>query len=252
MDKTVFVTGADRGLGLELAKGLLKEGCKVFAGRYLVKWKNLIQLKAEYEDSLTIVDIDISDDESVKEAARLIMGKTDSLDILINNAAINENDGFQKRIFDKLDFKNMLDVYNVNALGPLRVTNALIDLVLKSYNKLIINISSEAGSIGTCWRQEGFAYCMSKAALNMQAAIIHNSLHREFNGQVINIHPGGMQTHFDCPPDRESEQTETPAMKMFLTPDFVAGCIIDIIKDQERFKSDKPAFINYRGDRIPW
>lgn len=75
----------------------------------------------------------------------------------------------------------MQKVFNTNTLGTLRVTNSLIPLIVKSSDKLIVNISSEAGSISTCQRSSWYAYCMSKAALNMQSAIIHNSL-KELGG----------------------------------------------------------------------
>lgn len=66
----------------------------------------------------------------------------------------------------------MLRVFNVNCLGATRVTNALIRLIMNSEKKLIMNISSEAGSISTCYRKGWFAYCGSKAALNMHSAIV--------------------------------------------------------------------------------
>ena len=164
------VTGADRGLGFELAKALLEDGYTVFAGRYNKDWKLLDKLSEKYPDSLYIVDLDVSSDTSVKAAAEFISSRTDRIDVLVNNSAISGN--YDPTIFDELDFDEMLRVFNVNCLGATRVTNALIRLIMNSEKKLIMNISSEAGSISTCYRKGWFAYCGSKAALNMHSAIV--------------------------------------------------------------------------------
>lgn len=141
------VTGAERGLGYEMAKVLLEDGYTVFAGRYNKDWKLLDELNAKYPDSLYVVDLDVSSDASVKEAAGFIRSKTDRIDVLVNNSAISGN--YDPTIFDELDFDEMLRVFNVNCLGATRVTNELIRLIMNSDKKLIMNISSEAGSIST-------------------------------------------------------------------------------------------------------
>lgn len=74
------VTGADRGLGFELAKALLEDGYTVFAGRYNKDWKLLDKLSEKYPDSLYIVDLDVSSDTSVKAAAEFISSRTDRID----------------------------------------------------------------------------------------------------------------------------------------------------------------------------
>ena len=249
MEKAVLVTGADRGLGFELVKKFMDDGYFVFACRYMKKWDLLQKLAEQYPEQLAIVDIDISSDKSVKEALKAVKEKTTKLDMLINVAGVPL--GLKGTIFDELDFDEMIAAFNINALGSLRVVNALINELMNGFHKLIVNISSEAGSIGTCWRYDSFGYCMSKAAINMQAAIIHNSLHREFNGQVMCFHPGGMQSYF-----LNNQGPETPISelgnKTFLSYETSADNIYSLIMDQERFKSDHPAFINYKGDRIPW
>ena len=249
MKKYACVTGADRGLGLSIVEELVKHNFHVFAGRFLQKWNLLDALQERYPDNISIIEVDVSSDESVRQAARSILKHTDSIDILVNNAGIGGK--FFGTVFDELDFEDMLKVFNVNALGALRMTNTLITAIMTSYHKLIVNISSEAGSIGTCWRYEGFGYCMSKAALNMSSAIIHNSLHREFNGQVMNFNPGGMATHFGNPAATD-DQKPLAKLKAFATPEESAKGIVELMLAQERFKSDHPAFLSFGGDRIPW
>ena len=249
MEKAVVITGADRGLGLELVKRFIQDGYYVFACRYLKNWDFLSKLAEEHAEQICIVDIDISSDESVKTALQSVKARTNQLDMIINVAGVPL--GLVGTIFDELNFDEMLAAFNINALGSLRVVNTLIGELMNGFHKLVVNISSEAGSIGTCWRYDGFGYCMSKASMNMQAAIIHNSLHRQFNGQVICIHPGGMQSYF-----LNNKGPDTPisdmGQKTFVSFEWAAENIYQLVMDHERFKSDHPAFINYRGDRIPW
>ena len=114
-------------------------------------------------------------DASVSAAARLVAGQTDRLDVLINNAAIiGQKDA---AIDDALDFGDMLSVYNVNALGALRVAQSVLPLLRAGEIKRIINISSEAGSMAARVRRgqrTRYAYCASKAALNIQSILLQN------------------------------------------------------------------------------
>ena len=113
-------------------------------------------------------------DESVFKASNDIKNMTDHIDLLINCAGILGD--MNKNLGDDLDFDEIMRVINVNAIGTLRITNALFSLVLNSSKKTIVNISSEAGSIADCWRTGWFGYCMSKAANNMQSALVHTDL----------------------------------------------------------------------------
>lgn len=235
----VCITGANRGLGLELTKQMLDHDYTVFAGWHVKRSNELEDLQRQFTERLHPVEMDIADDESVKTAAGYIAKKTVSLDILINNAAILGD--IQTTIFDELDYTGIQHVFNVNILGALRVTQALVQLVMKSETKLIVNISSEAGSIGTCTRKGWFAYCMSKAALNMQSTLIHNHL-RDFGGQVLLIHPGWMQTYIRGQLDEAAT----------FTPGESAVRIMQILLDHKSFCADQPAFIDIEGVKIPW
>ncbi len=236
MTNFACVTGADRGLGYELAKQLLAEGYTVFAGRYNKEWTLLDDLAKTHRGRLIPVDMDVSSDESVKAAAAAIRAKTTTLEVLINNSAITGDN--VSTIYDPLDFDEMLKVINVNAIGALRVTNALFPLIVAGDKKLIMNISSEAGSIGACHRKGWFAYCSSKATLNMMSAIVHNNL-KEIGGQVILIHPGWMKTWLSG-----NYRDDGP-----LTPDIPASKLIAIIRNPESYKGSSPAFIDYEGHK---
>ncbi len=239
MKQCACITGADRGLGLELAGQLLEHGYTVLAGRYNKEWTQLEELKEAYPDRLFAVELDVSEDASVKAAAEFISSRTDALEMLINNSAILGD--IETDIFGRHDFDEMQRVFNVNTLGALRVTNGLLPLVTAGEKKLVLNITSEAGSIGACWRTSWFAYCMSKAALNMHSVITHNSL-KELGGQVVLIHPGWMKSWLSG-----QYQEEAP-----LTPLVSARHIMEIIRNSERYKGDKPAFLDYQGNGMEW
>lgn len=238
----VMVTGADRGVGLSLVKGLLERGYHVFAGQYQQdRNEALEQLKADHDEHLQVLSLDISNEESVQHALEAVAALTDKVDILINNGAILGD--MQKTVQDKLDFAEMELVFRVNTLGSLRMSNGLIEPILRSDHKLIVNISSEAGSIGNCWRNSWYAYCMSKAALNMQSQLIHNQIAGQ-GGKVMVIHPGHVQTYMQGKLDTSGS----------LTADQSAESIIQRIEDRLKQANGEQelTLIDYAGNMLPW
>jgi len=189
---TAYVTGADRGLGLALVKALLADGYRVYAGSFLPDWPELAELASDHPHNLSILPLDIADGDSVQAAADTIAASTASLDLLINNAGVFP--AYTPSILDTIDFTDLQRLYNVNSLGPLRVTHSVIRLLLAGSQKKLINISSEAGSISGNHRTGNFGYTMSKAALNMQSAILQLHL-KEFGVKVLNIHPGYVRSY---------------------------------------------------------
>ncbi|MBW7459788.1 SDR family NAD(P)-dependent oxidoreductase, partial [Paenibacillus sepulcri] len=150
MPQNVCITGTDRGIGLELVKALLQAGCTVYAGGIADPNPELLQLTEHFPDRLHSFRLDVGSDASVREAAERIRGLTPALDMLINNAALLGDTG--KTVADDLDFDDMQQVYNVSALGAIRMANALLEPIMNG-GKLIVNITSEAGSIGNSYRE---------------------------------------------------------------------------------------------------
>lgn len=194
-----YITGTDRGLGLALVATFLKHGYEVFAGCYGIDSTGLDALKAQYGARLEIVPLDVSSDASVAAAAQHIAKKTDRLDVLINNAAIiGQKDATVTDTGEqvRLDFNDMLTVYNVNALGALRVVQSVLALLRAGEMKRIVNISSEAGSMAARVRRgqkTRYAYCASKAALNIQSILLQNHV-AEYGIKVHLIEPGWLRT----------------------------------------------------------
>lgn len=185
---TVLVTGADRRLGLEICRAYLQKGWTVFAGQYEKQLPYLDELKNQYPKSLIILPLDVSDGNSVENAMRLVSEQTEKLDMLVHNAAIMG--GACGDIKQPMDIQNPTLSFNVNALGAVRLAYAFRPLMEKGKKRFCF-ISSEAGSIGVCARDEVSLYCLSKAALNMAIRRLFNELRPE--GYTFRVfHPGWM------------------------------------------------------------
>lgn len=234
-----LVTGADHGVGSALTEELLNRGYYVIATRFNTEEVLIDKLKERYPEQLEIVSVDIGKDESVAKMKKTVTALVPHVDLLINNAGILGD--MEKVLGDELEFDEMLRVINVNALGTLRVTNALAELIIKSKDKTVVNISSEAGSIEDCDRVGWFGYCMSKAANNMQSALVHNNLKKQ-GGKVIAIHPGHVATYMRGHLDTTAK----------LTPEQSAQGILRMVLDEERTIGERPEYINYKGDFLPW
>ena len=242
--KTAYVTGADRGLGHALTMVLLGYGYRVYAGQYMLEWGELSVLKEEYGDNLIILPLDISSLKQVKAAAKMIKAKEKSLDLLFNVAAIAGSLEHSGTIFDKFtekDYKECHQLYDVNTLGALRVTQSVINLIEKGEQKIIINISSEAGSIGGNWRSTGYAYCMSKAALNMQSAILQHSV-AHLGIKVLCVHPGWLRSYMSG--ELNEKATEEPMD--------VAHSIMGLLSRKEMMSLASPMYFDYRGTQMAW
>jgi len=215
----VFITGANRGLGLSLVVRFLSGGFRVFAG---VRNPSLDRV-ANIPPAACLISLDVTSPESINQAVRKTREITSALDILINNAGVHLE--AEAATLEELDLADghLERTLAVNAFGSLRVTQQFLPLLERGRGKLILNISSEAGSIADCWRNREFAYCMSKSALNMQSKLLENYLApRGFH--VRAVHPGWMRTDMggqnaDISPDQSAEGIFSLATKGGLPED---------------------------------
>ena len=175
---TVLVTGANRGIGLQL--------CKQLAGR----GDTVLAVCRETSDELSDLDVRVIDgidvgDANAVEALRQELADT-RIDILINNAGILRRDTFKD-----IDYDAVLDQFRVNTLGPLRVTEALSDN-LHEGSKVTI-VSSRVGSIEDNGSGGNYGYRASKAAVNMIGTNLkHEMLPRRIAVGIL--HPGLVAT----------------------------------------------------------
>ena len=163
----ILITGANRGIGLALARAYLERGDRVAAAcRHPAKATALNALKETYKDDLAIVRLDVNVSRSVAAAAADMAEHLPRLDVLINNAAISP--GRVQEPLATLEMSQVRDAFDTNALGPLRTTRALLPLLKKSRLPRVVNVSSGAGSISDpAMDSHAYAYAGSKAALNM-------------------------------------------------------------------------------------
>ncbi|PTK08887.1 SDR family NAD(P)-dependent oxidoreductase [Mammaliicoccus sciuri] len=164
--RNVLITGGNKGLGFETARVLKDQGFKVYIGsRDESRGK-----KAAEDIGVDYVQLDVTDDQSVKSAVETILNQEGHLDILINNAGISG--GFTK--VRDIKPEDMENVYQTNVFGIVRVTNQFIPLLEKSEQPVIVNVSSGLGSFGMVTNEEtmeskvnSLAYCSSKSAVTM-------------------------------------------------------------------------------------
>jgi NAD(P)-dependent dehydrogenase (short-subunit alcohol dehydrogenase family) len=162
--KTVLITGANKGIGHEVARQLAAKGFHVFVGARNTKaGRKAAEEIAKKCGKATFLEIDVADNESVAIAAREFSNIEDHLDVLVNNAGIIvDGDDANSEISDELFRKTV----ETNTLGPLRVTRAFAPLLGKSKAPRVINVSSGGGQLTGGADGWAPAYCISKTALN--------------------------------------------------------------------------------------
>ena len=162
--KTALITGANKGIGYEVARQLAAKGFHVFVGARNAKaGRKATEEIAKICGKGTFLEIDVADKDSVTTAAREFSNIEDRLDVLVNNAGIiADGDSAILEISDDL-FRRTLET---NTLGALRVTRAFVPLLRKSKAPRVINVSSGGGQLTGGADGWAPAYCISKTALN--------------------------------------------------------------------------------------
>jgi NAD(P)-dependent dehydrogenase (short-subunit alcohol dehydrogenase family) len=196
--RRVVVTGANRGLGLEMTRQLLAAGDEVVAtAREPKQADELNKLAATSSGRGTVVRLDVADPDAVSAAALHIGERFDAVDLLVNNAGIWSASGEPERVsagaLADLRAEPVLEVLRVNAVAPILVTQALAPLLALARSSVVVNLSSGLGSIEGATARGNVAYGMSKAALNM----LTRHLAAELAGQgtvVVAISPGWVAT----------------------------------------------------------
>ncbi len=162
--KTVLITGANKGIGREVARQLAAKGFHVFVGARNAKaGRKAADAITKQSGKATFLEIDVADNDSVTTAAREFSNIEDHLDVLVNNAGIiADGDDAILEISDDL-FRKTLET---NTLGALRVTRGFAPLLRKSKAPRVINVSSGGGQLTGGADGWAPAYCISKTSLN--------------------------------------------------------------------------------------
>jgi len=200
--KTVLITGANKGIGLETAKQLLKARYRVFIGsRDHDRGQEAIsELEREGYADAEVLTIDVADPASVNQAAQELSLKIPQLDVLINNAGIA---GDFPQDASNVTQENIRNVFETNFFGVIHTTQAFLPLLRKSDAPRIVNVSSDLGSLGSHsdpnyehYDTKLTAYCSSKTALNAYTVMLAYEL-RDTNFRVNSVNPGYTKTDFN-------------------------------------------------------
>lgn len=219
------VTGANRGLGFEMVRQLLQREYTVHA-----TYRTSPDLLSTLGDGgLHQHQVDVRDGQAIAEMMDRIGG---SIDLLINNAGIA--DGRWSSV-EAIDFDVAAEVLEVNAVAPVRVTQAALPLLAEGGGTVVM-ITSLMGSIGDCMSGKSYAYRASKTALNMFTVAMKNEL-QERGVSVLLIHPGWVETDMGGPnaPIQAEES--------------VSGIMARIDEQTLEFTG---RFVDYTGQALPW
>jgi NAD(P)-dependent dehydrogenase (short-subunit alcohol dehydrogenase family) len=235
---TVLVTGANRGIGLELARQYAVDGWHVVAAaRNLGQSGSLAELAKKYGAHLQLAALDVTSDESIQNLTDQLDGH--AIDLLLHNAGVYPRQGVH---VGELDYESWIHTLETNVFGVLRLTEALLENVAASEHKQIAAISSAMASLqataGNSVAQSGtsYQYRTSKSALNMAMLILSKELAPR-GISVVMISPGWVKTDMGS-----AAATITPEVS-------VAG--IKKVLDAGRMDISGK-FLSYTGSVIPW
>ncbi len=230
MTPQLFLTGANRGIGLALVREALARGYRVFAGaRHPDRARELQALAQTHPQHLDLIAIDVTDNASIAAAAQAVAAQTPRLDILINNAGVFP----RGERLTTLDAQTMLHTFHVNSVGPMMVIQHFRPLL--HHGAKILNISSQLGSL-TRAGGTSYSYNSSKAALNMLTRILAQEL-RSVRIIAVAVHPGWVRTDMGGP--------AAP-----LAPATSARGILDLA--QRLRLRDSGEFFTWEGKKHPW
>jgi len=161
--RIALVTGANKGIGFEVARDLARKGFHVFLGARDEKAGRAAEEKLRKEGEVTFLKIDIANTESIERAAEEFSRQANHLDTLVNNAGILLDEDKDVLTITPGIFETTL---RTNTLGPLLVSQAFVALLKKSSAPRIVNVSSGGGQLADGADGWAPAYCISKTALN--------------------------------------------------------------------------------------
>jgi NAD(P)-dependent dehydrogenase (short-subunit alcohol dehydrogenase family) len=236
MNKSVAVTGAGQGLGFSLVKRHLELGDRVYA--FEVNITDQLRNLAQADKNLQIFRCDLASTASVTEATAVLLAAEEQLDFLYNNAGLFR---FEDRCgLAGTDIDAGMIMMQVNAAGLLRMCKAVIGKLASG--SIVVNITSESGSIGDCYRAVEYMYGMSKSAANMAAMILKNEV-AERGVRVICFHPGWVRSAMGG--------DAAAASPYSVSPDESAANIVRFAVNPETIP-EGVYFMEHTGKPLPW
>ncbi len=210
-DAAVFVSGANRGIGLEFARQLTAAGAQCIAGYRSEDRSKELFGESEKHDNLHAVKVDVTNTSDLKSLAEFIQSKFGRLDLLINNAGVNFG---QADHMNDVDIDGLRTTLEVNVTGVHLMTMHLYDLLTKGNSPKIVNIGSRLGLIGHGWNH-AMPYRLSKAALNMLTSM-QAEQYKDDKITAVVFSPGWVRTDMGGPnANLSTEESVSSMLKVF-------------------------------------
>lgn len=228
----ILITGANRGIGLEMVKFSMEQGWSVFACcRNPHNAENLFNIAKLSNGQISVHIADMQELGTIQALSYEL--RNDAIDILINNAGIY---GCDKNTFGSVDVESWLQAFQVNSIAPLKMVEAFSEQLLMGNRKLVACMSSKMGSMADNGYGNSYIYRSSKAALN--AVVKSLSIDLKEQGIIsVALHPGWVKTDMGGP---DAEITTRQCVKQLFS-----NLSELTIKDSGRF-------IDIDGRDIPW
>jgi len=227
---TVLITGANRGIGLELSQQYIANGDRVYACCRNPEAADVLTALANSSDGkVTIHTMDVSSEDSIKACAEELSGV--SIDVLINNAGVY---GGEHQAFGDANLDDWLMTLQVNTIGPFRVAEALQQHLKSANEPKMLTISSQVGA--STFSMPIYAYSSSKAAVNKVMQILATEW-QQYGISVSLIHPGWVKT-------------EMGGSEAAITPQESAEGIRQVIEKMDM--ANTGSFFKWNGEIHPW
>ena len=225
---TALITGASRGIGLEFARQYVDLEWRVIG---TCRDPRKADALGAIEGDIDVEALDIADHGQVQALAKSL--KRETIDVLINNAGVH---GPRPSRLGGIDYDAWADVFRINTMGPMKVSEAFVEHIARSDQKKIVTITSRMGSIADNESGGAYPYRSSKAALNAVMRSLAADL-KPRGVTVVVFHPGWVRTDMGGPSAPIEPERSVESM----------------IKVISRIKlSDSGGFLNYDGAKLAW
>lgn len=229
----IIITGANRGLGFHLSTIAAQRGHNVIAGiRAASPDGQLLELINRYPGQIKAVELDVSREDTVARLAETLRADNQAVDAIVNSAAILLGRG---GTLETLSLDDVAQSFEVNLYGPMRVVKHLLPLMPDGGQRIILNISSEAGSLSNAYGGD-YPYALSKAAINMFSKQLKKYVKAK-EIRVYALHPGWIKT------DMGGEKAPGDPLES-------AMGILDIVEMKKEIAPEH-YFINFKGEPMP-
>ena len=239
-NKLALVTGANRGIGLSVIKKFSENGANIIA---CARKKNqqfeqeIINISKKFNNQINIVYFDLSKGDEIVEGIKEIYNISNNIEILVNNAGIN-----QVSLFQMTPLQKMRDIFEINFFSHLMLTQKIMKLMIKNKKGTIINIASNAAIECDLGRS---GYASSKAALIAFTKVLSKEL-GSFNIRVNAVAPGITKTEMmnqDISKKIMDEAIKRVPLKRAAEPEEISDVIMFLASDMSRYVNGEVIFV---------